>query len=147
MAQGSFSAAVSDWVRETRERRDAVYRESAERVISVMQTPRGAGGNLRVDTGFLRASLVVTTSDALPMTIDKPDGDGAHSYDIGSTTLVIDGAEITDPILAVYSASYARHREYGARGQPGDRWVSLAAQQWGRIVEEVCLEARSRAGG
>jgi hypothetical protein len=147
MAQGSFSAQVSDWVKETKERRDAVYRESAQRVVEVMQTPKAMGGNMRVDTGFLRASLIATTSAALPTTIDKPDGPAAFSYDAMQINLVIAGADITDPITVVYTANYARPREYGARGQPGDRFVALAAQQWQRIVAEVCNEAKSRAGG
>lgn len=147
MAQGSFSAQVSSWVRETKARQTAVYKESAQRVIERMQTPRGAGGNMRVDTGFLRASLVATTSGALPPTVPKPDGDAKHSWDAAQVSLVIAGADIKDPITAVYTANYARHREYGANGQAPDRFVALAAQQWQRIVNEVCEEAKSRAGG
>lgn len=147
MAQGSFSAQISIWVKETRERRDAVYRGSAQRIVEIMQTPRGAGGNLRVDTGFLRASLVVTTSTALPPQTIKPDGPWAFSYDAAATSLVIAGADIKDPITAVYTANYARPREYGARGQAGDRWVALASQRWPEVVEQECAEAKSRAGG
>lgn len=147
MAQGSFKAQVDGWVKETKGRMGAVYRESAQQVVSIMQTPRGAGGNLRVDTGFLRASLVATTSLALPMQRDKPDGIEAFSYDGAQVSLVIAGADIKDPITAVYTANYAKPREYGARGQPGDRWVALAAQQWPRVVNEVVAEAKARAGG
>lgn len=147
MAQGSFKAQVDGWVGETKGRMGAVHRESAQRIVSIMQTPRAAGGNLRVDTGFLRASLVATTSLALPMQRDKPDGPASFSYDGGQVNLVIAGADIKDPITAVYTADYARPREYGARGQPGDRWVALAAQQWPRVVNEVVAEAKARAGG
>lgn len=147
MAQGRFTAEVNTWVAETKERMDAVYRESAQRVISVMQTPRAAGGNLRVDTGFLRASLFATTSAALPPVTFKPDGDAPVSFNPGQVALVIAGADIKDPITVVYTANYARAREYGARGQLGDRWVALAAQQWQRIVTEVATEAKARAGG
>lgn len=147
MAQGSFSSQVSAWVAETKARREAVQKESAQRVIEVMQRPRAAGGNLPVDTGFLRASLVVTTNGTPPSQTYQPDGGGSFSYDGASTSLKIAGADIKDPITAVYTANYARAREYGARGQPGDRFVALAAQQWQRIVNEVCAEAQSRAGG
>lgn len=147
MAQGSFSGQVSRWVAETKQRMDAVHRESAQRVVQVMQTPRGAGGALRVDTGFLRASLVATVGGGLPAQTMKPDGVAAFAYDPGPINLVIAGADIKDPITVVYTANYARIREYGARGQAPDRFVALAAQQWQRIVNEVCAEARSRAGG
>jgi len=147
MAQGSFAAQVSDWVRETKARTDAVYRESAQRVVETMQVPRAAGGNMRVDTGFLRASLVATTTGILPPLQAKPDGVAAFAYDAGQINLVINGADITNTITVAYTANYARPREYGSRGQPGDRFVALAAQQWQRIVSEVATEAQARAGG
>ncbi|SFS42277.1 hypothetical protein [Brevundimonas viscosa] len=147
MAQGSFSAQISAFVAKTKERREAVHKESAQRVVEVMQTPRGLGGNLRVNTGFLRASLIGTTSVALPATREKPDGPAAFSYDAGQISLVIAGAEITQPLTFVYTANYARPREYGARGQPGDRWVALAAQRWPQIVSSVCDEVKARTGG
>lgn len=147
MAQGSFAAQVSGWVRETKERREAVHKESAQRIVGIMQTPRGAGGNLRVDTGFLRASLLATTSTALPPTVDQPDGQQSFSYDAGQINLTIAGADISQPLTFVYTASYARPREYGSRGQAGDRWVALAAQRWVQTVNQVCTEAQSRAGG
>jgi hypothetical protein len=147
MAQGAFSTKVSAWVAETKERRDRVHRESAKRVIQVMQRTRSEGGNLRFDTGFLRASLVVTLGDALPAMTFKPDGVEQFSYDAAATNLVIAGADTKDPITAVYTANYARPREYGAKGQTPDRFVALAAQQWQQIVNQVCAEAQKRAGG
>lgn len=147
MAQGRFSSQVSAWVAETKDRRDRVYKTSAQRIIALMQTPRSQGGNLRFDTGFLRASLVVTLSDTLPQQTFKPDGVDHFSYDAAATSLVIAGAQIKDPITAVYTANYARPREYGARGQTPDRFVALAAQRWQEVVNQVCAEAQSRAGG
>lgn len=147
MAQGRFSSQVSAWVAETKDRRDRVYRESAKRIIAIMQTPRSQGGNLRFDTGFLRASLVVSLTDALPQQTIKPDGVDHFAYDAQATNLVIAGADIKDPITAVYTANYARPREYGAKGQTPDRFVALAAQRWQQVVNEVCAEAQSRAGG
>lgn len=147
MAQGAFSAKTSSWVRETKERRDAVYKGSAQEIVSIMQTPRGAGGNLRVDTGFLRASLTAVVGGALPPQTIKPDGVPAFAYDPGPINLVIAGAEISEPITVVYTANYARPREYGARGQAADRWVALAAQRWPQVVEQECAKAKASAGG
>lgn len=147
MAQTSFAAQVSDWVKETKERREAVYRGSAKRIVSVMQTPRGEGGNLRVDTGFLRASLVATVGDGMPSIRVRPDGDATYTYNPVTIDLVIDSATINDPISALYTAAYARHREFGARGQPGDRWVGLAAQRWPQVVDQECEAVKARAGG
>lgn len=147
MAQGSFSAQVSAWVKETKERREAVHKESAQRVVEIMQTPRGAGGNLRVDTGFLRASLVALPGTNLPGQTAKPEGIDAFTYDAAQINLVIAGADITQPLTFVYTANYARPREYGAKGKTPDRWVALAAQQWPQVVDQVCTEAKARTGG
>lgn len=143
MAQGSFSAQISAWVKETKARQVAVYKGSAQEIVSIMQTPRGEGGNLRVDTGFLRASLTASIGSNLPPVTFKPTGVAAVPYDAGPINLVIAGAEIGDPITVVYTANYARPREYGARGQAGDRWVALAAQQWPQVVAQECAKAQA----
>lgn len=143
MAQGSFAAAVSKWVAETKERQIAVRREAAQRTVEIMQTPRSEGGNMRVDTGFLRASLMAAIGDA-NFTIRENPG-GAFAYEPGQVTLVIAQAQLSDPIEVVYTANYARAREYGARGQPGDRFVGLAAQRWPQTVNAVATEAKARA--
>jgi len=143
---GPFSAKVDAWTRQTKERMSAVHKESAQRTVAVMQTPRGAGGNLRVDTGFLRASLVGVIGENLPAQTTAPEGMTRASYDAGPISLVIAGADLTDTISVVYTANYAIPREYGSRGQPGDRWVALAAQQWPQIVGQVATEAKARAG-
>lgn len=143
MAQGAFSAKVSAWVKETKERQAAVYRGSAQATVAIMQTPRAHGGSLRVETGFLRASLVATTGASLPAQTVKPEGQGAFSYDASSINLMIAHAAISEPITVVYTANYARPREYGANGQPADRWVALAAQRWPQVVEQECAKAKA----
>lgn len=147
MAQGSFTGQISQWVADVKERREAVHKGSAQAVIAIMQTTRNQGGHLRFATGFLRGSLVVTTSTALPPVTFKPDGIDSFSYDAAATSLVILNADIKDPITAVYTANYARPREYGANGQPGDRWVGLAAQRWQQVVAEECVKSQNSAGG
>jgi hypothetical protein len=143
MADKDFKALVGDWVAETKERTEAVFKESAQRIIEVMQTPVAGGGNLPVDTGFLRASLQATLGEpAFPVT-ENPGG--SFSYDAGTVSLVIADAKITDTITAVYGANYAIFVNYGTSRTPARRFVDLAAQQWPRIVEEVAADARARA--
>lgn len=148
MAQGSFGATVSAWVAEKKTRMVAVRNESVQRTIEIAQTPRGKGGNLRVDTGFLRASLMFAAGDANFTLRENPKPDAPKgsldSYNPGQLTLILAGTPLGKPIVAVWTANYARPREYGARGQAGDRWVGLAAQQWLRIVDEVSREAQAR---
>lgn len=144
MAQGTFTAKVAGRVKEIKALQLAVFRESAQRTVEVMQTPRAAGGNLRVDTGFLRASLLAGVGDVNFAITLKPEAEGKYAWDAGAVSLVIANADITDRITVVYTANYARPREYGSRGQPGDRFVGLAAQQWARTVAEVSAEATAK---
>lgn len=113
----------------------------------------GGSGNLPVDTGFLRSSLVVGIGNVNePLKAPPADG-GSFSWDEAGANLIIQGAALTDPIVAVYTAAYAARMNYGFAGtdslgrsynQAGRRFVDLAAQQWPRIVAEVVAEARAK---
>lgn len=144
--QSSFSAQVSAWVAATQQRSTAVFRESAERVIEQMQTPVAAGGNMPVDTGFLRASLQASTSQPQPINPGAAPAEGStHTYSAGVASLVITGAELGQTVFATYTAAYAAEQEYGARGREGRGFVRLAAQQWPQIVSRVSAELQSRS--
>lgn len=145
MAQGPFSAGVSAWVAQTKERMDAVRKESAQRVVEIMQTPVAKGGNMPVDTGFLRASLQGAIGQGGFTPRENPNPDGSFAYDAGPITLVIAGAAPSDAITVAYTANYSAAANYGARGRPGRQFVGLAAQQWPRVVSEVAAEAQRRA--
>lgn len=119
---------------------DAVRKESVQRVVTTMQTPVAKGGNMPVDTGFLRSSLMASTT-AMPQ-IRESGGDTGEPI-----SLVIAGWKSGQTFYAGYTANYASHVEYGSRGRPARRFVGLAVQQWQQIVEQVAREARSRAGG
>lgn len=146
MAQQSFAASVDAWVRETEARMTAVFRESTERVIDAMQTPVGAGGNMPVRDGFLRASIMASTAAPIARAMAKPKEGVAYSYYAGQVALVIAGAEIGDTIYATYGANYARAQEYGAQGRSGRGFVRLAAQRWPAIVAGVVSEAKAVVG-
>lgn len=146
MAAGTFSAQVEAWVKKSHGRLLAVRNEAAQDVVEIMQTPVGAGGRMRVDTGFLRASLVAVKGEGLPLKTSNPGGIN-YTYDAGQVALVIAGADLKDALTFAYTANYARPREYGARGQPGDRFVALAAQQWQRVVDEAVARVKARTGG
>jgi hypothetical protein len=105
----------------------------------------GGSGNLPVDTGFLRASLIANLGQPNFALQDKPENRDSFTYDEGRVALVISSATIKDKITAAYSAKYARAVEYGSHGRPGRRFVALAAQRWPQIVAEVAAEAQARA--
>lgn len=162
-SQLSFAAQVDEWCQATEARMLAVFRESAQRVIAEMQKVGpsvrnpggGAGGNMPVDTGFLRASLMTTLNNPSTEVKFKDSAVGVQVWDEGAVQLVILSAKIGDSVYAVYSAAYARRMEYGFSGtdslgrtynQSGYGFVRLAAQKWQTIVQEVVRDAKSRVG-
>lgn len=157
MAQGRFSAQVAAAVAKNKKLMTAVYRESAQRVIEIMQEPgpsvsstkiasaksygpvhSGGAGHLPVVTGFLRASLQTVIGDALFTLRDNPNPEGQFSFDLSEVSLVIAGAQVSDTITAAYTARYAKAMENRYA------FVRLAAQQWQRVVPEVATEAQAR---
>ena len=136
----SFSAQVSDWVRKSEQRMDVVRRTSVQRVVNIAQTPVGQGGNLPLDTGFLRRSLMATTS-AMPRVGENLQGSE------NQIALAIANWDAGQALYLGYTASYSSHVHWGTRGRAARLWVTLAAQRWQQIVAEVARELRSRAGG
>jgi hypothetical protein len=147
MANLTFAAQVSDWVRKVKGAEEAVFKESVQELANRVQTTRNAGGRMRVDTGFLRASLMASTS-AMPLIDPKkgPVEGQTYAFDAEVIEAVIAGSELGDTIYLGYTAAYAAHREYGARGQAPDAFVRTAAQQWPQIVDEKAAELKSRLG-
>lgn len=142
-----FAAQVGAWARETDQRMTAVFRASAQDVISTMQTPVGAGGNMPVDTGFLRSSLQVSlNAEPVPAALPNPNPNVPVAYtDVAS--LVIAGAEIGDRVVASYSAVYAPVIEYGGGNRQPRRFVALAAAQWQSIVKRNAEALKASVSG
>lgn len=147
MAQptASFAAALDDWVLETKERTLAVFRGSAQEIIEVMQKPVAEGGNMPVDTGFLRASLQVNLNGWVPTNRENPKPDAPKgSLDTFNSTvaeLVIAGAKLGDTVYASYSAKYAGHIEYGTSKADPRAFVRLAMAQAETIVQHQTVRA------
>ncbi|WP_018900420.1 hypothetical protein [Rhizobium sp. 2MFCol3.1] len=150
-----FANEVSDWVKATEKRLNAVFRLSTQRVIEVMQKTDREGGYLPYDQGFLRASLVVLVNKP-PPPADKTDETASPTYNPDEIQLAIAGAVAGDRIVAAYTMAYARRLEYGFVGtdslgrsynQQGIGWTQRAAQQWPQIVKAVEQEAMDRVAG
>jgi len=137
----TFTAQVDEFIRDSKELMEIVHKESIQELVERMQRPQGKGGNLPIDTGFLRASLRASSDGSLPSTAKNP-GQGNFTYDSGAISLVIAGLEMDQTFIAAYGANYARHVHYGANGRAGVLWVSLAAQQWPQIVDETVAKLK-----
>lgn len=143
MAQSNFSADVSAWVAETQQRLDAVFRESAQRVFEIAQTPVGAGGNMPVDTGFLRASFRVTTG--MPAPVDPGATNKERVTMSFSPGPIL--AELGQTVYGTWTAAYASAVNYGTSKRRGYHFVELSAMRWPAIVAQVSEELQQRVTG
>ncbi|MER8999988.1 HK97 gp10 family phage protein [Mesorhizobium australicum] len=129
---------------------EAVFKVSAQELVSqldqlladeVYAKPQPPGYKR---TGFLRASLVASTS-AMP-TLSSENPGVAVPADLGDVILVINGADLGDTIYLGYTANYAAFVHYGANGTTPRPWVTLVAQRWVMIVEAKAAEVKARLG-
>lgn len=147
MAKLSFSATVAAFAEKIPGAIEAVFKESVQDVVEEMQLPVSHGGRMRVDTNFLRASLLASTASMPPINPNARPVEGqAYAFDFGQIEAVIAGADVTDTLYFGYTASYAGFREFGANGQAPDAFVRSAAQHWGTIVEGKAKELKARLG-
>lgn len=135
----TFAAQVGDWARKVEGAFDVVFKEAAQEVVSELNTL------VPVDTGFLRASLMASTTEMPRLSVDNP-GVPVAAPDFGQIELVIAGAEAGDVIYLGYSARYGLYVHAGANGRPGRPWVAMVAQRWQAIVSAKAAEVRSRLG-
>lgn len=118
----TFSADVGKAIEQYFEKAEAVAKQSIQEVFFDAQLPTAQGGRMRVDTGFLRNSLICGLNGSTSMT-------GPDSY-----VLTVANMKLGDIVFGGWTADYAGHREFGARGQAPDFYMRGAAQKWQSIV-------------
>lgn len=128
----TFSAQIKDWAGRTSRNMELLFKASAQDVYSIAQTPVAQGGNMPVDTGFLRNSFVSGLNGSTALS-------GPDAY-----MLAIAGAKLGDVIFGGWTAKYAARMEFGFSGadslgrvynQEGRGFARKAAMQWPRIVQ------------
>ncbi|QYM73369.1 HK97 gp10 family phage protein [Pseudochrobactrum sp. Wa41.01b-1] len=114
MVQQNFAAQVDAFVMQTQRRMLAAFRTAAQFVIEDMID------RVPVDTGFLRASVVVSLDGSRPLDRPLPAGSKRKQYELNPQyTLAIAGTEIGNTIWASFTANYGAHVEYGTNGRQG----------------------------
>jgi hypothetical protein len=125
MSNKVFLADVDVFLGKTLDQMTRVARQSIDDVVAIAQTPVAKGGNMPVDTGALRNSLV-------SQIIGGSSNQGADSY-----MVTIAGLEIGDVARFEWTAEYAVPRHYAIGvGQGGGLWRDAAVQQWAQIVRK-----------
>ena len=139
----NFEAQVDAWCRETEARMTAVFRESVKRTVAIMQRPVSGGGNMPVDTGFLRASIRASLSVMPTLNMAKGVGGGGR-YDPNAVVLVIASAQLGQTIYIGYTANYAGFVEYGTSRTRPRGYVANATRQWSATVTQVVADLKGR---
>jgi hypothetical protein len=126
-----FIADVSKFTNLTADMMLRVAKQSLQDTIRAAQVPVAQGGDMPVDLGFLRNSLVTELRGATA-------GTGADSYVLG-----IAGLELGDAFQVGWSADYAIPRHYMVGvGQGGGLWRDKAAQNWSNVVASNARKVR-----
>ena len=126
-----FVADVSKFADKTADQMLKVARQSIQDTVRIAQRTVADGGDMPVDTGFLRNSLVTELRGAQV-------AEGGDSYVLGLSSL-----QLGDPFQVAWTAEYAIPRHYMVGvGQGGGLWRDKAAQQWSRLVAQNAARVR-----
>lgn len=141
MPIGQLSRKIDERLATYQKRIEAVFKASAQDVVRGMTQPVAKGGRMRVRTGFLRSSLMASTS-AMPLINPKahPPTEaeiGSYLLDTGPISAVITGAALTDTIYLGFTAAYAAPREHF------DAFVEGERLRWSQIVKSNIAKARA----
>lgn len=140
----NFETVIDKFIINSKARLVAVMRQSISETIDDAQTTRFKGGQMRVDTGFLRASGVASLNSApigltvgrkrQPGEVGKPLPDYAREerYSKGeSVNAVLAKLKIGDAFYFGWTARYAKYRE------AHDGFLETALQKWQSHVDKA----------
>lgn len=136
-----FSDQVKKHLDKYKRRMNYVARDATYRVLNEAQQTIPSGGNLPIDTGFLRSSLAGKIG-SLPS--GQTSGDGAYVADtIGpgesaSSTIIRWQPHAGEKFFAGWTASYARfmNMRYG--------YMTSAVEKWEDFVAYSAAEAKRK---
>lgn len=135
----TFSAKVDSWISKSEVLMTEVARESIQRLLEKVQTPKAQGGRMPVQTGFLRSSMVVTLNTPHVGFSQRVKGK-MYDYPFDQYLMTINNFKLGDKVFAVFASAYAIHQEYGTSRMPGNFFVRTAAQEWPQTVNGVVRE-------
>lgn len=119
-------ADIEDFITKSEDRLLAVMRGSLRDMCLDMQKPTGAGGRMRVDTGFLQQSGGASL-DGFPVGPSKRPRDavkGQFTFDITSLDSALLNMKLGDTFFWGWTAEYAPIREVY------DGFMDTALQNW-----------------
>ncbi|CAM3779314.1 HK97 gp10 family phage protein [Litorimonas haliclonae] len=138
-----FDAQVDEWIAKSERRIEAVFKIATQELFYGVLKPAREGGRMRIDTGFLRSSFQASIGQPVLRLEPRPDGEASFTPDTGAISLTINQADLGQTIFGMFTANYARPREYGSRGKPGDGFVLTNAARWQSFVNDAATTFRA----
>lgn len=132
--RSTFAADVEAWVRESEEVMVNVMRASINDAVVMSQKPRGQGGKMPVDTGFLRSSGLGSLN-GWPSGPDERPGNGPFAWDGESITTTLAGMTVGDTFYFGWTAVYALRQETynGFMETTQQKWQSIVNVNIGKL--------------
>lgn len=136
----TFSAQVSDWVKDTDKALTMVYRTAIDDMFDEIIRTKPDGGMLPIDTGNLRRSFLASTSSIPSLRPDVTD------FPTVDNSLVIAGVEYGETVYAGFQAAYAARQNYGFTGQDslgrsynqaGNYFFDINVEKWPQFVADA----------
>ncbi len=137
---GKFGNQVDQFARKAEARFRRISQISVQDTISMAQRTTGDGGRMRVDTGFLRASIQARLNR---MPSGPTRGKKKTEYAIGtqvSVTLIKWDPNKSTPLFIGWTAGYARHRE------AQDGFLRGAVELWDQTVFKAVKKVEAGLG-
>ena len=132
----SFERDILRWQQKAEAAMTATLRESAQDLTEEMLQPRARGGNMPVDTGFLRNSFVGAVN-SIP---SGPTAGEDRAFDMRPLIIAINQANLGDRLVIGTAAAYAGVME--ARYA----YLRSAVQNWPQIAENAARKVRREIG-
>lgn len=135
----SFAADIKRLTTVYEKRMRAVAKESVQEVVKRAQLPRAKGGRMRVDTGFLRASIAAAighmpsgqSENLVKQTFTSDGADGI------AATLIRWNPDKGETIFVGWTANYSVVREHK------DGFMRGATEKWDLIVDEQAKRVKA----
>ncbi len=145
---GKFAGQVRSFGKKFEAGYRATARTAVQETISRAQRTRGEGGDMRVDTGFLRASIQAALHNMPSGPVTGGDHPGTTKTPIISQfagTAVSAVLLRWDPLMQTslfvgWTANYARHRE------AQDGFLQGAVEIWDQTVDNAARQVRAGLG-
>ena len=142
MAFGTdFGGDVAKFGQRYQARLRAVARESVQDVIEIAQTPTGDGGRMRIDTGFLRASIqaALHAMPSGPTLPKKGAKKGEYTRQAAGEPVAVAllrwDPNTNDRLFVGWTADYARARD------AHDSYLTGAVELGDQIVKRAAKKA------